>query len=182
MNIYLRSKKYRDLLLNKTAKSLFTIGIRADHVTYFRTFLVIPAVLLIPVDLKWTVLLILISYLLDGLDGVLARLSKPTDYGADLDFIVDKLFVVPLLVGLICFGLVDVFWAILYLLEFMILFFGEFLKKHTFEYGRYIIYIGLFIKAFTGSDLLNPILVFLVFYQIIYVLKVFYGLYFRNKS
>ena len=80
-------------VLNATARGLVRAGISADALTWLGFAIGIAAALAI----AWQafvvgLVLLLVSRLLDGLDGSVARLTQPTDAGSFLDIALDFLF------------------------------------------------------------------------------------------
>ena len=79
--------------LNAAARGLVRAGISADALTWLGFAIGIAAALAI----AWQafvmgLILLLVSRLLDGLDGSVARLTQPTDAGGFLDIALDFLF------------------------------------------------------------------------------------------
>lgn len=80
-------------VLNATARGLVRAGVSADALTWLGFAIGIAAALAI----AWQafvvgLVLLLISRLLDGLDGSVARLTQPSDAGGFLDIALDFLF------------------------------------------------------------------------------------------
>jgi phosphatidylglycerophosphate synthase len=80
-------------VLNATARGLVRAGISADALTWLGFAIGIAAAMAI----AWQafvvgLVLLLVSRLLDGLDGSVARLTQPTDAGGFLDIALDFLF------------------------------------------------------------------------------------------
>jgi phosphatidylglycerophosphate synthase len=80
-------------ILNATARGLVRAGVSADALTWLGFAIGIAAALAI----AWQafvvgLVLLLVSRLLDGLDGSVARLTQPTDAGGFLDIALDFLF------------------------------------------------------------------------------------------
>ena len=80
-------------VLNATARGLVRAGVSADALTWLGFAIGIAAALAI----AWQafvvgLVLLLVSRLLDGLDGSVARLTQPTDAGGFLDIALDFLF------------------------------------------------------------------------------------------
>jgi phosphatidylglycerophosphate synthase len=79
--------------IDALARALVAAGARADALTFGGFALGIAAALAIALDAPRVGLtLLLASRLLDGLDGAVARLTRPTDRGAFLDIALDFLF------------------------------------------------------------------------------------------
>lgn len=82
-----------DVPLNKCAKSLSKSSISPNTITWLGFTLGIAATIAI-VDEQYLIALALIlaNRLCDGLDGALARIKGPTNYGGFLDIVLDFLF------------------------------------------------------------------------------------------
>jgi phosphatidylglycerophosphate synthase len=79
--------------IDALARALVAAGARADALTFGGFAIGIAAALAIALDAPRVGLtLLLASRLLDGLDGAVARLTRPTDRGAFLDIALDFLF------------------------------------------------------------------------------------------
>jgi phosphatidylglycerophosphate synthase len=80
-------------LLNRLARVLVRAGLSADAVTVAGFGVGLAGAAAIAFEAWWTGLaLLLASRLADGLDGAVARLTRPTDRGAFLDITLDFLF------------------------------------------------------------------------------------------
>jgi phosphatidylglycerophosphate synthase len=80
-------------LLDALARRLVAVGVGADAVTYAGFGAGIAAAAAIALEAPLVgLLLMLVSRLADGLDGAVARLTRPTDRGAFLDIALDFLF------------------------------------------------------------------------------------------
>ncbi len=80
-------------MLDALARKFIAKGVKADHVTWFGFLLGLGAFPLIAQHhYAWAILCILLNRLADGLDGTMARLTRPTDRGAFLDITLDFLF------------------------------------------------------------------------------------------
>ena len=79
-------------LLTPLARGLVGLGVGADAITLAAFVLGIAAALLIASSLPlWGLAVLLLSRLLDGLDGTVARLTRTSDRGAFLDITLDFL-------------------------------------------------------------------------------------------
>ncbi len=79
-------------LLTPLARSLVGLGVGADTITLAAFVLGIAAASLIALSLpQWGLAVLLLSRLLDGLDGTVARLTHTSDRGAFLDITLDFL-------------------------------------------------------------------------------------------
>ncbi len=80
-------------VLNRAALGLVRLGIGADAVTVTGFVIGMAAAGAIAFESYWLGLaLLLLSRLMDGLDGAVARATKPTDRGGFLDITLDFLF------------------------------------------------------------------------------------------
>jgi len=79
--------------LEAGARGLVRLGIGADAVTWAGFVIgVVAAACISQQAFAVGLVLLLVSRLLDGLDGAVARLTQPTDRGAFLDITLDFLF------------------------------------------------------------------------------------------
>jgi phosphatidylglycerophosphate synthase len=79
--------------LQRMASGLVALGLRADQMTWARVCGGADAIPLIALGhADWALLSIGLNRLADGLDGTMARLTRPTDLGAFLDISLDFLF------------------------------------------------------------------------------------------
>jgi phosphatidylglycerophosphate synthase len=82
-----------DPLLDRLGRPLAAGGIDANHVTLLGFAIGLGAVPALAGGAYWLALaLILLSRLLDGIDGAVARASAPTDFGGFLDIVCDFVF------------------------------------------------------------------------------------------
>lgn len=86
-------KPHIDPLMTRAGKSLVKLGFSADLVTIGGLVLGLVAAGLIVLELYFLGLVfLLVSRIFDGLDGAVARLTKPTDFGGYLDITLDFVF------------------------------------------------------------------------------------------
>jgi phosphatidylglycerophosphate synthase len=79
--------------LKHLASGLIVIGLRANQVTWVGFAIGLTALPLIVIGhTHWALLSIALNRLADGLDGAMARQTRPTDLGAFLDISLDFLF------------------------------------------------------------------------------------------
>ena len=79
--------------LQRMASGLLALGLRADQMTWVGFVVGLTAIPLIALGhADWALLSIGLNRLADGLDGTMARLTRPTDLGAFLDISLDFLF------------------------------------------------------------------------------------------
>lgn len=79
--------------LNALGARLARLGVRADHLTWAGFVIGMAACVLIALGATlWALALVLLSRVLDGLDGAVARASRQTDFGGMLDITLDFTF------------------------------------------------------------------------------------------
>jgi len=79
--------------LKRMAHGLISLGLQADQMTWAGFVVGLTAIPLIALGHpQWAILSIALNRLADGLDGAMARLTRPTDLGAFLDISLDFLF------------------------------------------------------------------------------------------
>lgn len=77
----------------RVASGLIALGLRADQMTWAGFLMGLTAIPLIALGKpQWAIFSIALNRLADGLDGAMARLTRPTDLGAFLDISLDFLF------------------------------------------------------------------------------------------
>ena len=91
--------------LNRLGRALAARGVQADHLTVGSGALgVVAGILIAQGWFSLALAALIFSRLLDGLDGAVARATKPSDLGGFLDIVADFFFYVAVPVG---FGLYD---------------------------------------------------------------------------
>lgn len=79
--------------LQKCAHVLLRLDVSADTVSFVGFFIGIASVVAVAVEqYHIALILLLINRLADGVDGELARITRPTDTGAFLDIVLDFVF------------------------------------------------------------------------------------------
>ena len=185
LEIYLKVKEWRDMLLNRPSRWLLSLGVSANQVSFFRAFLALPMFFCVG---KWAwgaVILILANEIFDAFDGVMARVSKKESLkGRILDVCIDNFYVVPLVLALIFFNIANGFWAAFYILNVVVDYFLNYLRfgievgKYPFSFSKYFVYLALFIFALGLGNFFDPILLFwsLVLMVLnVFALKELYG-------
>lgn len=106
--------------LRALAKPLKNRGITADQVTLVGFAVGVAAVPLIIVDWYLAALvLIALSRLADGVDGELARLTRPTDAGGYLDITLDFIFYQAIVFAFALADPANTVWALILMLSFV---------------------------------------------------------------
>lgn len=90
MNLVEKFRIYRSKKLDKIGQALLKAGIKANHLTLLSLCSGIAAIFFLFDRYYLFVLFALLHFIFDGLDGVVARLTKPTIYGKYFDLISDS--------------------------------------------------------------------------------------------
>lgn len=93
----------RTKLLTPVGKWCYKLGLHADFMTALSLFFGVAAVYFLFLDHRLFLILGAAHYAADGLDGVIARVSKETNFGKYFDYICDRAitFLLVLKVGLV---------------------------------------------------------------------------------
>ena len=86
-----KSRDYRDHLLERSAQLLLRTGMSANMMTWLSCLFGIMSINFLFRDQLWFALLIFLHLLADAFDGVMARLSEPTNFGKYFDYGTDEL-------------------------------------------------------------------------------------------
>lgn len=106
--------------LNRLGIGLAQAGITANAVTVLGLAVGLAAVpLLAGQHYGWALLCIVVSRILDGLDGAIARGSRQTDFGGYLDIVCDMIFYGGVVYGFALAQPHNAAWAALLLFSFM---------------------------------------------------------------
>lgn len=167
LEIYLLVKKWRDQVLDKPARGLIEMGVSANQVSVFRAVLAVPLFFSVGL-MPWLAVILLISnYLIDGLDGVMARISKKSNTkGRALDVCIDNFYVIPLVLGLAYFQIASGFWTAFYIFNASADYFINYLRfgidvgKYPFSFSKYFVYFALLIYAIGFGNYFDVVLVF----------------------
>ncbi|MCC7432376.1 CDP-alcohol phosphatidyltransferase family protein [Candidatus Peregrinibacteria bacterium] len=177
-SLYTAIKPYRDRYLGFFADKMIGLRITANMVSYFRLFLYLPIFWSFGVNLWITFCLVILSFLLDALDGLIARKTRTTSlFGEKLDFLIDKLQLLPVVAGIVFYSYAGWFWAFLYLCEFLLSLFLIFIKNKTFNYSRFLLYFSILFYCIWSVNIIDVVLVFLSFYQLVILIKHFIDTY-----
>ena len=96
-----------DPILDRMAVTVCRMSITANQVTITGFFIGLTSVPLLAYNLYSAALVvILINRFMDGLDGAIARYTRPTDTGAYLDIVLDFIFYSAVVFGF-CLGQAD---------------------------------------------------------------------------
>ncbi|SNY91877.1 Phosphatidylglycerophosphate synthase [Cohaesibacter sp. ES.047] len=88
-----RLRRFVDPPVNALGQSLARLGVTANQITLAGLLLGVAAATAIALEAYWTGLaILLVSRLMDGLDGAVARVKGKTDLGGYLDIVFDFIF------------------------------------------------------------------------------------------
>lgn len=166
--IYKDVMKWRDKLMRNPAKWLLNIGITANMLSVSRLIFVIPMFLMVGVSPIAVIIFLFINYyVLDAMDGVLARVSNTASLkGRALDVCIDNFYVIPLVLGFIYFNLVNPFWAAFYLVNLLIDYFVKFVTfgikegAYPFMYSKFVVYFATLIWSLGFGNYFDFVLLF----------------------
>ncbi|MCF7812311.1 CDP-alcohol phosphatidyltransferase family protein [Candidatus Gracilibacteria bacterium] len=179
-NFFERKKK---ILFYPFLRFFVWLGISANAISYVSAFLGVGAAVYMKYDLVVAGWLLLASFVLDGIDGSLARYTGKNDHrGALTDTFTDQVSVSATTIGLLVNGLIDIFWGSLYLVLYPVLILFSVLKntlnipnKYVFR-PRVIVYCLFWWSVWIGENYLTLALVPIVIILFVYVLYDFYTL------
>ncbi|HLD79375.1 MAG TPA: CDP-alcohol phosphatidyltransferase family protein [Candidatus Nanoarchaeia archaeon] len=92
MSLVEKFRRYRSKKLEKIAKAIANLGINANHITTLSFLSGIAAIYFLFNNYHLFVVFALLHLVFDGLDGVIARVTKPTAHGKYFDLISDSAF------------------------------------------------------------------------------------------
>lgn len=174
ISLYLHFKAVSDAAIMPLLILLKRMGIKSDQVTFFRLILVFLAVLLVKVNFWMSVFLFIFNFILDAVDGGLARLLKTSSSkGKFLDRAADNLVFVILILTLIYYGYISGFWACIYLLMYGIQYSIVIRsikvsdQNFPFFYSKLWLYAAILLWLFLDVFLIDIVLVALSFYLLI---------------
>jgi len=124
------SQKFRSKYLEPAGKFLLKLKLTANHLTFFSFLFGLLAAYFLFQNHTLFIIFIILHLLIDGLDGVLARLTKPTLFGNYFDHLTDQVIAFLLLLR-IYFYLND-YYVIIVLSLFVLTYLIYFLSKMTY--------------------------------------------------
>lgn len=185
--IYNRVRITRDHVLAGPARWLNGLGVTADMVSLTRLVLVFPLFYFVgTAPLLALVILLVNYYVLDAIDGVLARVSGTSSRrGRAIDLSIDHFYVVPLSLALIFFNMTSPFWVAAYLAmqltEYFVLYlrYGIEAGKYPFSYGKFFVYAVFVFWAVGAGNWFDYVFIFLSVYlflkNIFNLVELYYG-------
>lgn len=175
LDVYQKVSLKRDAWLKRPARLLIGWGVTANALSFSRLLLVIPMFVLVGISPISVLLILFVNYyILDAIDGVVARESgKCNVKGRTIDLSIDHFYVIPLVLALIYFNVADGFLSALYLVNLLIDYFVKYLRfgieigKYPFTFSKYIVYIVFFIWSVTLINIFDYSFLFLAIYLLI---------------
>jgi|GEM_PF-2392841 len=173
-------KKY---LFWPIVKTCAKFGITANMVSYVSAAIGIASAVYVWYDMKISAILLLISLLLDGVDGAVARDQNPPKLpGSITDCFCDQLVISSTTIAFIATGLLDPVIGGLYLVGYPLLITFSILKNiinkpniYVFR-PRIIVYIGFWIFVIFGKNYMDYIVLPISIIILLYVIYDFYSL------
>jgi phosphatidylglycerophosphate synthase len=180
---YGQFQKVRDVFFEPLCVLLTKIGIKPNYLSYFNAALAIPFVFFLTASPIISFGVLMLSLLLDSVDGCLARHQKVmNESGALLDIGVDHFILFTVLLGLIYTKTIDGFWGaaygINYLLLVVLVIAMRSLKVSVVPIVRskYYLYLVWALFIFTGLNYFDLFLVFFAIYMFLTNLFLFHNL------
>lgn len=155
----------KSILFKPLVFVLIKLQISANFVSYLSAIVGLIAVLYMWYDIKLATIFLILSLILDGLDGSLARATKTNNLNGSLtDCFTDLIVISASSIGLIATGLVNPIIGGIYLVSYPLLITFSVLrnilncpKKYVFR-PRFIVYAIFIFYAFSSINILNIIL------------------------
>lgn len=182
-SIYQRFQRMRDRFFKPVCAFLSKIGLKADHLSYFNLVLVVPFAYFLNKSPFISFGALVLSVIVDSLDGCLARYQKDeNNAGALLDIAADHFVLFSFVLVLIYAKTIDGFWgaayAVNYLLMITLVLGMRSLNLHVFPIVRskYYLYLLWALFIFTGLSYMDIFLVFFSIYMFLTNLFLFHNL------
>lgn len=180
---YSKFQGVRDRFFAPVCGVLTKVGVKPDHLSFLNLLLLVPFVFFAGLYPLISVVMLLVSLVLDSIDGCLARYQKINSAkGALLDIAVDHAFLFGVVLTLIYSQTVSGFWGAAYGLNYLLLvgliLAMRALKLQVFPVVRskYYLYAFWIFFVFTGVNYLDIFLVFFTIYMFLTNLFLFYKL------
>jgi archaetidylinositol phosphate synthase len=160
--LYKRVRRWRDSFFSPLALFFKKINVSANHLSYFGIFILSGFIYFVLSAPKLASLFLIIHVLIDGIDGVLARMLKQDDTEGDLvDTVCDHtgVFIVVLTLGF--FGLLNPNLGLLYIyfytvwLFFIIVRYWLKIPVRFVVRSKGLVYTLYIVWAFTGFNYLD---------------------------
>ena len=165
--IYFGVRKWRDKHFDGVATFFIKLGITANYVNSFRLSLAFLMFWLVSFNYWLVLLVLLVDFLLDAIDGVIARKTNAdSKLGRIFDLSTDDFYVVPLVFGTIWYNLSSPFWAALYLFLMTVDFFLNYIRysfkegQFPYSFSKYFVYLSILVMAVRGPNYLDIVYLF----------------------
>lgn len=179
-NFFETWKKY---LFYPIIKLLIRLHVTANMVSYFSAILGLASAIYILYDIKISAILLIISLLMDGIDGSLAReLNAPKLQGSITDCFADQIVISSTTIAFIAIGIIDPIIGGLYLVVYPTHITFTILKNIINKPNRYVfrprifVYIAFWLYAFFGINYLNYTVLPISIILLLYIFHDFYSL------
>jgi len=181
--LYHKSQKIRDQLFSPLCAVLTKMGIKPDHLSYLNLLMIVPFAYFFQTIPFVSFGVLVVSILIDAVDGCLARFQKiSSEKGALLDIASDHFVFFGVLLTLICFRTLDGFWGSLYSLNYLLMIVLVIVMRsinlHVFPIlrSKYYFYALWTLLIFTGLNYFSVFLVFFCIYMFLTNLFLFHKL------
>jgi len=161
-----RFEGYRTKILLPICRLLSKAGITADAISYVGFFSLAGFIYYVESNPLLACLFIFIHVILDGLDGPLSRYcGTDGDSGALTDILVDHTGMIVVVLTLIFFGLVNPFWAALYMFLYTLMIIFVIVRNKLgipIKYvvrSKYFLYLVYLYWAITGTNVLSEAII-----------------------
>ena len=170
-------EKLKGIFFTPLVLLLLKLKITANMVSYFSALLGLVSVIVLFFDIRMSAILLLISFMFDGIDGSLARASKKDNLeGSITDCFCDQIVISSTTIGFIAIGVINPIIGGSYLVTYPVVIIFTILRNlldkpsiYVFR-PRIIVYLIFIIYAFAGINLMDWIVLplsIILFYQII---------------
>jgi phosphatidylglycerophosphate synthase len=171
---YIYWRNVRDKLFLPLCKYLGRFNVSPNFLSYVGFLMVVLFIYFFPVNPWFSFLAILLNVLMDAIDGPYARYARKESFAGEVtDIACDYGSFVVIFLTILFYGLMNTFWAVLYLVSYLVmlaLVFYSNKKKISFFTvfrSKYYFYGMLLFLLITGKNIFDPFLVFFSVYMII---------------
>ena len=162
---------------------LIKLKISANMVSYFSAIIGLVSTVYLFFDIKISAILLIISFIIDGIDGSLARITKTDNIqGSITDCLCDQVVISSSTIGLMSIGILNPIIGGLYLVTYPLVITFAILRNlinqprfYVFR-PRIIGYLVFIVYAFTKIDIINLVTLILSLTLIFQVITDFYFL------
>ena len=179
-------EKTKGMLFNPLVALLLKLKITANAVSYFSSLIGLISALYLFVNIKYAAIFLLASFIVDGIDGSLARASKQDSLqGSVTDCFCDQIVISSTTIGFIAIGLLNPIVGGLYLATYPIVIIFSVIRNLIGSPRAYvlrprmIIYFSFLLYAFTDIDIIDMVVLPLALLLLLQVIIDFYFL--RDK-